>query len=245
MTQNLSTIPNLPDDVVLSVRNVSKKFCRNLRRSMWYGIQDLSKNLLGFRSNPETADRRLQTTDFLGGSAAGAEDADLAPPGGSKGLQSAVCSLQSSPQGLQSAVCSLQSNSDGLRPSEFWALRNVSFGLRRGECLGLIGRNGCGKTTLLRLIAGIFPPDQGEIAIRGRVGALIALGAGFHPHMTGRENVYLNGAILGLSKKEIDAQFDEIIDFAEIGDFIDAPRQHLLLRHASQIGIRHRHRRKA
>ena len=74
----------------------------------------------------------------------------------------------------------------------------------------------------MRLIAGIFPPDQGEIAIRGRVGALIALGAGFHPHMTGRENVYLNGAILGLTKKEIDAQFDEIIDFAEIGEFVDA-----------------------
>ena len=80
---------------------------------------------------------------------------------------------------------------DGLRPAEFWALRDISFDLKRGECLGLIGRNGCGKTTLLRLIAGIFPPDQGEIAIRGRVGALIALGAGFHPHMTGRENVYL------------------------------------------------------
>jgi len=185
---------DLPDDVVLSVRGASKKFCRNLRRSMWYGIQDLSKNLLGFRSNPETADCRPQTADFLGGSASGAEDADLAPSGGSKGLQSAVCGLQSSPAGL--------------RPSEFWALRDISFDLRRGECLGLIGRNGCGKTTLLRLIAGIFPPDRGEIVIRGRVGALIALGAGFHPHMTGRENVYLNGAILGLSKKEIDAQFD-------------------------------------
>ena len=169
-----TTTPNLPDDVVLSVRGVSKKFCRNLRRSMWYGIQGLSRNLLGFRSNPETADCRPQTADFLGGSASGAEDADFAPPGGSKGLQSAVCGLQSSPahQGLQSAVCGLQSNSDGLRPSEFWALRDISFDLRRGECLGLIGRNGCGKTTLLRLIAGIFPPDRGEIVIRGRVGGM-------------------------------------------------------------------------
>ena len=96
--------------------------------------------------------------------------------------------------------------SDGLRASEFWALKDISFDLRRGECLGLIGRNGCGKTTLLRLIAGIFPPDRGEIAIRGRVGALIALGAGYHPHMTGREDVYLNGAILGLSKKEIEGR---------------------------------------
>ena len=154
------SVPALPDDVVLRVSGVSKKFCRNLRRSMWYGIQDLSKNLMGFRSNPETADRRLQTPDFSGGSASGAVDAELAPTGGSKGLRSAVCGLQS--------------NSEGLRPSEFWALRDISFDLRRGECLGLIGRNGCGKTTLLRLIAGIFPPDQGEIAIRGRVGALIA-----------------------------------------------------------------------
>jgi lipopolysaccharide transport system ATP-binding protein len=132
-------------------------------------------------------------------------------------------------QSLQSTVCSLRSNSDGLRPAEFWALQNISFDLKRGECLGLIGRNGCGKTTLLRLIAGIFPPDHGEIAIRGRVGALIALGAGFHPHLTGRENVYLNGAILGLRRWEIDDQFDEIVDFAEIGEFIDAPVSTYLL----------------
>ena len=150
-------VSDLPEDVVLSVRNVSKKFCRNLRRSMWYGIQDLSKNLMG-----KTADYRPQTADSL------AMDLDSAPSGGSQGLQSAVCGLQSSPKGLQSAVCGLQSNSDGLRPAEFWALRDISFDLRRGECLGLIGRNGCGKTTLLRLIAGIFPPDGGEIAIRGR-----------------------------------------------------------------------------
>jgi len=87
------SVPALPDDVVLRVSGVSKKFCRNLRRSMWYGIQDLSKNLMGFRSNPETADRRLQTPDFSGGSASGAVDAELAPTGGSKGLRSAVCSL--------------------------------------------------------------------------------------------------------------------------------------------------------
>jgi len=137
---------------------------------------------MGFRSNPETADSmgktadcRLQTADFLGGCVSGAVDAQQAPLGGSKGLQSAVCGLQSDSQGLQSdsqglqsSVSSLQSNSDGLRPAEFWALRDISFDLKRGECLGLIGRNGCGKTTLLRLIAGIFPPDRGEIAIRGR-----------------------------------------------------------------------------
>ena len=110
-----------------------------------------------------------------------------------------------------------------LRKNEFWALQDINFELKRGETLGLIGQNGCGKTTLLRLINGIFPPDKGRIEINGRIGALIAVGAGFHPHMTGRENIYLNGIILGMTKKEIDKKFDEIIDFAEIGDFIDSP----------------------
>jgi lipopolysaccharide transport system ATP-binding protein len=110
-----------------------------------------------------------------------------------------------------------------LRKDEFWALQNINFALKKGDVLGLIGVNGSGKTTLLRLLTGIFPPDEGEIIIRGKVGALIALGTGFHPYFTGRENIYLNGAILGLGRDELDAQFDEIIQFSEIGDFIDAP----------------------
>jgi lipopolysaccharide transport system ATP-binding protein len=110
-----------------------------------------------------------------------------------------------------------------LRTSEFWALQDINFELKRGETLGLIGQNGCGKTTLLRLLNGIFPPDKGRITINGRIGALIAVGAGFHPHMTGRENIYLNGAILGMTKAEIKLKFDSIVDFAEIGEFIDAP----------------------
>lgn len=110
-----------------------------------------------------------------------------------------------------------------LRKKEFWALQNINLELKRGETLGLIGQNGCGKTTLLRLINGIFPPDKGRITIKGRIGALIAVGAGFHPHMTGRENIFLNGTILGMTIQEIRKKFDEIVDFAEIGEFLDAP----------------------
>ncbi len=114
-------------------------------------------------------------------------------------------------------------DSKNLRKNEFWALQDINFELKHGETLGLIGQNGCGKTTLLRLLNGIFPPDRGEITINGRIGALIAVGAGFHPYMTGRENIYLNGSILGMSKSEIKRKFNDIIDFAEIGEFLDAP----------------------
>jgi lipopolysaccharide transport system ATP-binding protein len=110
-----------------------------------------------------------------------------------------------------------------LRKDEFWALNDINFSIKRGECLGLIGQNGSGKSTLLRLLTGIFPPDSGEITVRGRTGALISLGAGFHPHMTGRENIYLNAAILGLSRDEINQRFNDIVEFAELGTFIDAP----------------------
>lgn len=152
------------NEIVLSAKKISKKFCKKLRRSMAYGLTDLTKNLFGIKPD-----------------------------------------------------------SSGLRKEEFWALSEIDFELRRGEVLGLIGVNGSGKTTLLRLLSGIFPPDKGEIMVKGRVGALIALGAGFHPYFSGRENIYLNGAILGISRDELDAQFDKIVEFSEIGDFIDAP----------------------
>jgi lipopolysaccharide transport system ATP-binding protein len=155
------------NDTLIKVDGVSKKFCRSLKKSLWYGMQDLGNELVGRRH-------------------------------GGNGQ---------------------------LRPDEFWAVRDISFELRRGECLGLIGHNGAGKTTLLRMLNGLIKPDQGRIEIRGKVGALIALGAGFNPILTGRENVYTNAAVLGLSKREVDAKLDEIIDFAEIGDFIDTPVQ--------------------
>jgi lipopolysaccharide transport system ATP-binding protein len=150
-------------DIILKVEGLHKKFCRSLKRSMYYGLTDLARGMVGAQI------------------------------------------------------------SDELREGEFWALQDINFELKRGETLGLIGQNGCGKSTLLRLINGIFPPDKGRITVRGRTGALIAVGAGFHPHMTGRENIYLNGTILGMSKDEITRKFDAIVDFADIGEFIDAP----------------------
>lgn len=154
-------------DVLINVEGVSKKFCRSLKKSLWYGMQDIGSEILGRRH---------------GGSGA-------------------------------------------LRSDEFWAVNEVSFQLKRGECLGLIGPNGAGKSTLLKMLNGLIKPDAGRIEIRGRVGALLELGAGFNPLLTGRENIYVNGSVLGLSKKEIDLKFDEIIAFAELKEFIDAPVQ--------------------
>lgn len=113
-----------------------------------------------------------------------------------------------------------------LRKGEFWAVKNASFKVNRGECLGLIGPNGSGKSTLLKMLNGIFMPDTGKIRVRGRVGALIEVGAGFHPLLTGRENIYVSGSILGMSRRELDDKLDAIIDFADIGDFIDSPVKH-------------------
>jgi lipopolysaccharide transport system ATP-binding protein len=106
---------------------------------------------------------------------------------------------------------------------DFWALRNVSFHVQRGEVLGVIGRNGSGKSTLLQLICGVLQPTCGSVSVRGRTAALLELGSGFNPEFTGRENVYMNAAILGLDRKQIDQRFDQIIRFAEIGDFLDQP----------------------
>ncbi|TWG40995.1 lipopolysaccharide transport system ATP-binding protein [Acidovorax delafieldii] len=106
---------------------------------------------------------------------------------------------------------------------EFWALKDVSFRVRKGESLGIIGRNGSGKSTLLQLICNTLRATSGQIQARGKIAALLELGSGFNPEFTGRENVYLNGALLGLKRAEIDAKFDEIADFANIGDFIDQP----------------------
>ena len=152
----------MPEDVLLDVQNVSKKYCRSLKHSMYYGISDITRNMFG---------RAVHT--------------------------------------------------NRLRKEEFWAVDNVTFQVRRGETLGLIGANGCGKTTLLLMLNGILGPDKGRITVHGRVGALIAVGSGFHPSLTGRENIFVNGAVWGMGRLEMRKKFDAIVDFAGIEDFLD------------------------
>ncbi|MFN6566471.1 ABC transporter ATP-binding protein [Dendronalium sp. ChiSLP03b] len=165
-------------EVVVSVENVSKKFCRDLKRSLVYGVQDIATELVA-------ANRK----------------------------------------------------GDTLRPKEFWALKDVSFQLRRGEALALVGSNGAGKSTLLRIISSLIKPDVGCVRIRGRLAPLIALGAGFNPILTGRENIYANMSILGLSTKEIDQRLQDVIDFAEISYAIDAPVQTYSSGMAARLGF--------
>ena len=152
-------------ELTLDVRHVSKRYCRDLKRSMWYGVRDLC-------------------TEIMGGNHEGHHK---------------------------------------LRPGEFFALRDISFRVEPGECVALLGPNGGGKSTMMKLISGLLKPNAGEIRIRGKVGALIELGTGFNPLLSGRDNVYINGAVLGMTRREIDERFDEILDFSELGEFIEAP----------------------
>ncbi|GAA4157082.1 hypothetical protein GCM10022217_16650 [Chryseobacterium ginsenosidimutans] len=139
----------------------------------------------------------------------------------SKSLKS---SLKYGASDIVRSTLGLTINKD-LRPQEFWAVNDVSFELRRGECIGLIGHNGAGKSTLLKVLNGLYAPDKGQIVMKGKIGALIELGAGFNPILTGRENIYNNASILGFTKKEVEEKIESIIDFSEIKDFIDTPVQ--------------------
>ncbi|MGK7890104.1 MAG: ABC transporter ATP-binding protein, partial [Leptolyngbyaceae cyanobacterium] len=152
------------DDILVKVEGVAKKYCKDLKRSLRYGLQELAGELF-LRQNPPT----------------------------------------------------------DLRRSEFWALQDVNFELRRGEAFGIIGVNGSGKTTLLKIMQGLLKPTTGQVTMRGRVGALISLGAGFQPLLTGRENIYVNASILRVPRRQVDQRLDDILAFADIGDFIDAP----------------------
>ncbi|MCL5783765.1 MAG: ABC transporter ATP-binding protein [Patescibacteria group bacterium] len=112
------------------------------------------------------------------------------------------------------------------RQEDFWALKDIIFEVKKGESIGVIGTNGSGKSTILKLIAGVLTPTKGKITVNGHISPLIELGAGFHPELTGRENIYLNGTILGLSKKEVDEKLNDIIAFSELEEFIDTPVKH-------------------
>lgn len=110
-----------------------------------------------------------------------------------------------------------------IRQRDFWALKEISFSIKRGETFGLIGPNGAGKSTTLKLIARVFRPTTGRVVVRGVVAPLLEFGAGFHPELTGSENIYLNGAVMGFTRREMESKFKRIVDFAELGDFIDVP----------------------
>jgi lipopolysaccharide transport system ATP-binding protein len=118
---------------------------------------------------------------------------------------------------------------------EFWALRNVSLEVKQGEVIGIIGRNGAGKSTLLKILSRITEPSEGRVRIKGRVASLLEVGTGFHPELTGRENIYLNGAILGMSRAEIKKKFDEIVAFAEVEKFLDTPVKSMYVRLAFAV----------
>ncbi len=133
-----------------------------------------------------------------------------------------------------SANCQLPTANSAALETDFWALRDVSFDVQQGEIVGIIGKNGAGKSTLLKVISRITEPTSGEIRLRGRVAALLEVGTGFHPELTGRENIYLNGTILGMKKREIDAKLDEIIDFSGIEKHIDTP----VKRYSSGMNVR-------
>jgi lipopolysaccharide transport system ATP-binding protein len=109
---------------------------------------------------------------------------------------------------------------------EFWALRNVTFNVSAGDRLGIVGRNGAGKSTLLKILSRVTSPSEGELIIRGKITSLLEIGTGFHPDLTGRENIFLNGSIMGMSKNEITQKFDQIVDFSEIERFLDTPVKH-------------------
>jgi lipopolysaccharide transport system ATP-binding protein len=133
---------------------------------------------------------------------------------------------------LSNAAKNMFSSKSGKK--EFYALQNINLDIEKGERVGIIGRNGAGKSTLLKILSRITPPTRGSVKLRGRVGSLLEVGTGFHPELTGRENIYLNGSILGLKKKEINTKLDEIIDFSGVEKFIDTPLKH----HSSGMQLR-------
>jgi lipopolysaccharide transport system ATP-binding protein len=148
----------------------------------------------------------------------------LGPKADYRTLRESIYDAAAKPvRGLVNRIRGRKCEEAGEIEDEVWALKDISFDVKPGEVLGVVGRNGAGKSTLLKILSRITPPTQGRIEMRGRVGSLLEVGTGFHPELTGRENVYLNGAILGMSRREINGKFDEIAAFAEIDRYLDTP----------------------
>lgn len=164
--------------IALEARGISKRFCRDLKRSLFYGVQDIGRELMG---------RPVRTGE--------------------------------------------------LKEHEFWALNRIDLDLPRGTAMGLVGINGSGKTTLMRILSGLIKPTTGEVKVRGRLAPLLALGAGFNPVLTGRENIYTNMTILGLTREEIDSRFDSVVEFSEIGYALDAPVQNFSSGMVARLGF--------
>src|ERR1700691_3589815 len=140
-----------------------------------------------------------------------------------RGLREVITDAIASPFRRVRSARSGGSNNGHQEESTIWAMQDVSFEIKRGEAVGIIGRNGAGKSTLLKILSRITEPTRGQAEIWGRVGSLLEIGTGFHPELTGRDNIYLNGAILGMKKAEIARKFDEIVAFSEVERFIDTP----------------------
>src|SRR4051812_16845843 len=145
-----------------------------------------------------------------------------AAAGGYRTLRESVCDLASRPLRRLRAKRGGEGAGTGAE-TDLWALRDVSFDVRPGEVVGIVGRNGAGKSTLLKVLSRIVNPTAGRVELHGRVGSLLEVGTGFHPELTGRENIYLNGAILGMGRREIGRKFDEVVAFAEVERFLDTP----------------------
>ncbi|HRH43244.1 MAG TPA: ABC transporter ATP-binding protein [Pyrinomonadaceae bacterium] len=157
------------DQTIISVKNISKKYCRELNSSLRYAVKDILREIIPIPFFPH--------------------------------------------------------DKSALRNEEFWAVKDISFELKRGESLAIIGENGAGKSTLLKVLYGLIKPDTGEVRIRGQVGAIIELGEGFDPLLTGRENIFITASLLGFPKQKIQSLFDEVVAFSELEEFIDTPIQ--------------------